>query len=174
MSFNPDILVPGDCVLYAGLEVVRNWTHSNVGHATCYAGLGWVRNLHFTPDAKGGQVVATADVNGVGYYILDQQNEIVRVKRPNLPFNVNLAISWFEPFVGLPYGWPDTLGDALGDLTSNDPKVMNCSHVASSFSLAGGCPLVDPTRNPHYVTPRDIDYSCGCQMIWSDDDDPQA
>jgi hypothetical protein len=161
-------LKPGDIVLYRSYKVIRDFTHSDVGHATVYIGLGKVDSeYNFVFDPNGEPFVVTADLaHGVNFYLLDCLDEIVRIKRPVQSFELGSALAWFVPFVGTPYGWADTIRDAIS-IGSDDPDSMNCSHTSAAFLAAGGCPQFDPLRDAHYITPRDLDYGGLATTIWS-------
>jgi len=146
---------PGDMVGYKGLAICRWKTGGIAGHVCVYIG----------PTPGSAQAVVTADLSqGVNFYPLDDQEEIVWVRRCKVPPNLGLGMDWFATVVGKPYGWDDIYEDA--GLPVDGKNAYDCSHVSAAFLRVSGAPQFDPAFNESLLTPRDFETSIMCQQVW--------
>lgn len=124
----PDLLVPGDVLLYPakGLygKIIALKTWHAIGHCEIYIGHGYS--------------VASRDGVGVGRYHA-RLNDVKHVLRPKRPFDLTKALAWFYTSAnGQPYGWLDLL-HFIG--ISRNGRGMVCSPFCADFLRAGGIPV---------------------------------
>lgn len=148
--FDPSILRPGDCLLYGPRGVVgflinlKGWWHG-VSHCEMYEGC--IDGVHYA--------LASRDSIGVNRYQLRTDN-LAFVLRPTEPFNLDVAVEWFERVArGQRYDWTAIWRFLKpGDETSDyDPNRQICSAFLTRLYRAGGLRVFSTFEDANRVHP---------------------
>jgi hypothetical protein len=152
--FNPWMLQPGDCLLYAPSDVfdwgvvLKTWTR--VSHVEVFIGDSYS--------------VASRNGKGVGKYPV-RLDHVAAVRRPGPQFDLAAAMNWFGTVDGQKYGWRTLLSFVL---LNNNPIEghMICSEFTAGFYRAGKNPLFAADW-PDYRTPPSLEVATpSLTTIW--------
>jgi len=156
-GFNPDILEPGDCLLYQGRSLfswaIRLKTWSFVSHCEAYIG--------------NGRALASRDGEGVSNYPL-RLDGLVEVLRPNEPLDLDAGIQWYGTVRGASY-------DVLqlftflraGRKQLEDEKAFFCSEFLNSFYRHCGLKAFAKTYPSTAVSPGMFRASPHFDVVWT-------
>lgn len=160
MRFSPDILRPGDCLLYGPsgligwLIAIKTW--HRVSHVEIYEG---VNGTH--------KSVASRDGIGVNRYTL-RTDGLVRVLRPIDTPQVAIAAEWFERIARgqrydfralLRFLWPSEKPDY-------DPDRQICSAFAARWYRAAGVRAFADHEDADLIAPFQFGTSPAFTEVW--------
>lgn len=152
--FDRSTLQPGDVLLYGATGLV-GWiisikTWHPVAHCEIYIGQG--------------ESVASRNGIGVGRYPM-REAELVRVRRPTLPVDLQEAMRWFATVNGEGYDWLGLLRFAKPSGHGSATK-MFCSEFATRFYRAGGfAPFGDEDADA--IAPCEFDSNSQFRLLWN-------
>jgi len=157
IAFTPDILVPGDCLLYQGSSLfswaIRVKTFSYISHVECFIG--------------NKRALASRDGEGVSNYPL-RLDGLVEVLRPNDIFDLDAGIAWYGTVKGRPYDWKQLFTFLkAGRSALENEEAFFCSEFANAFYRKCGLHPFSRTYPSTAVSPGMFRASPHFDVVWT-------
>lgn len=122
---------------------------------------------HIEIYAGGGKSVASRDGKGVQLYDF-RREQLGVVLRPNVPFDFQKGMAFFETVKGDGYDWKDILTFICFGKPCGEARKEICSEFACLWDVAAGFNPVRKSIVADAVSPADFNKSPAFEEIWSD------
>ena len=157
VAFNPDTLVPGDCLLYQGSSLfswlIRVKTWSYISHVEVFIG--------------NERALASRDGEGVSNYHLRLEG-LVEVLRPTDAFDLDAGIAWYGTVKGRPYDWRQLFTFLkAGRRQLENEEAFFCSEFANAFYRKCGLFAFSRTYPSTAVAPGMFRASPHFEVVWT-------
>src|SRR6478609_3895721 len=151
---DPELLLPGDCLLYGRTPFRRSAVAWFFGTAINIK--TWSRYCHVEVYDGEGESFASRDGQGVACYPL-RISELVCVRRPRLmDYDHDLTRAWFDKYAdGQKYDWLGLLSFTYA-IHRGDPGKMFCSEFATRAYRQGGLKPFNPALDADCVAPAQL------------------